>query len=620
MKKYYEKDEWYHLFPVMFIIAVVPLIVFLKIINLSGDYFNLWNGAQDSFDFFSYYKMVWFITGTVFAIIMLLVKYYQKGNETIRKSNYYIPMGIYALFVVLSTLLSKYPDIAKSGFVERYEGVYVIVGYMIILFITINLVRKEMHIKVILGCLFASAIILGTIGLFQYIGFDLWKSQFGKSLMISSLDKQNLSQLTFLFDKHYIYTTLYHPDYVGSYMAMLLPLALAIFILTKNKKLKIFMGFLTLLMAINWFGCNSRAGMVGGGLAIFIFLIMINKYIVKNWKYFAIGFGILILIFGALDVISKGAMSSRVISLLKDASKIVTKAEVNNAGEAQLPLKDIKVSGNTAEIITPTESIKVVSSLVNKQLNTQFKDKDDKIIPVKFDDSNGTVNFVDPVHQQMYKDYSIHIGNLNGKRIAQITKGSINLFFDVNTEKVQLLDNKQNPVEIEDVPKWGFEGKERLGSSRGYIWSRSIPLLKDTLFVGHGPDTFIAYFPQNDLLGKMYAYYGDMWQLVDKPHDMYLQIALNTGVISLVAVLAIFVMYFIKSVRIYFRNDFETFSSIVGVGIFIAVCGYLGAAVFNDSLVSVAPVFWVLLGMGISINYMIGEKGKEKVSEKVNNR
>ena len=43
---------------------------------------------------------------------------------------------------------------------------------------------------------------------------------------------------------------------------------------------------------------------------------------------------------------------------------------------------------------------------------------------------------------------------------------------------------------------------ERLGSGRGYIWSRSIPLIKQAGFMGLGADTYPEYFPQNDFKGK----------------------------------------------------------------------------------------------------------------------
>ena len=50
---------------------------------------------------------------------------------------------------------------------------------------------------------------------------------------------------------------------------------------------------------------------------------------------------------------------------------------------------------------------------------------------------------------------------------------------------------------------------------------------------------------------------------------------------------------------------------------FLAFCGYATAGMFNDSLVSVAPVFWVILGMGIACNYLITKvKPKEVIGNK----
>jgi len=36
-----------------------------------------------------------------------------------------------------------------------------------------------------------------------------------------------------------------------------------------------------------------------------------------------------------------------------------------------------------------------------------------------------------------------------------------------------------------------------------------------------------------------------------------------------------------------------------------AVAAYLATGFFNDSVISVAPVFWILLGIGISMNLRI---------------
>lgn len=45
--------------------------------------------------------------------------------------------------------------------------------------------------------------------------------------------------------------------------------------------------------------------------------------------------------------------------------------------------------------------------------------------------------------------------------------------------------------------------------------------------------------------------------------------------------------------------------SIVGQGIYLGTFCYMICAVTNDSNVNTAPVFWVLLGMGIAINQLL---------------
>lgn len=595
---YYEDEELYHLLPLIFLVIIVPLIVYLKVVPLSEAMYDFWNGQKENMDFFSYYKSVWIIISTSIALLMLGIKSYQMGFKAIKYSHFYIPIGVYSIFVVLSAIFSKYPEVAKWGFVDRYEGMYVILSYMVILFVTMNLIKKETHLKVMIGALFTGALILGTIGLFQYLGYDIWKSSFGKSLMLPSQYQQYADKLNFQFGKGTIYASLYHTDYVGSYMAMLFPLTFAMFMLCKNRIFKIAMAFLTLLMAINWLGCNSRAGMVGGAVALFILLIMINKYIISHWKYFLGGLLALALVFVGLNSISKGYLSSRTKTLINDAKKITQKPSVDkNIAEESIPLKDIKVNGNLAEIITKTETLKI--EINNGQV--LFKDESGKKIRAKFEQDTGKINLLD----DKYKNYQVIISRTEETSILQIANNIMTFNFNLTNDSITVIDNKGRPVDLNPVEKWGFEGKEKLGSARGYIWSRSIPLLKNTKLIGYGPDTFAIYFPQNDFKGKMYAYEGDMWQIVDKPHNLYLQTALSTGCISLIAMLALFLMYFINSVKIYFRNDFDNFTSIAGVGIFAAVCGYLGAGFFNDSIVSVAPVFWALLGMGIGVNYIL---------------
>ena len=102
--------------------------------------------------------------------------------------------------------------------------------------------------------------------------------------------------------------------------------------------------------------------------------------------------------------------------------------------------------------------------------------------------------------------------------------------------------------------------------------------------------------------------------MIEKPHNLYLQIAINSGVISLLAILALFAVYLHESAKTYWKCRFESFSEMAGLGIMAAIVAYLVAAFFNDSIVGIAPVFWGLLGMGIAAN-RINMKGKKTIEE-----
>ena len=530
-------------------------------------------------------------------VLALVVMFY--GLERIRGSYYYIPITVYAFFVILSTVFSQYTDISVMGFTDRYEGMYVLLAYMIVLFVTINLVTKEQHIKVLLGALFTGAIIIGIIGVFQYLGYDIFKSAFGINLILPASYRQLSDQVQFKFAKYSIYSTLYNIDYVGSYMAMLFPLTFTLFVLTKRSWQKAFFAGLSLLMAVNWLGSNSRAGMLGGVLALVILIIMINRYLVRNWQYFLGGFVILGLLVFGLNYISKGYLGSRIGSLISDAA-MITGSTGKDDSNANSLLQGLDIKGNQTTLVTATETLKFE---VNGDKIT-FKDKENIPVSMKFEQSTGKIDLQD----NRYKDFKITLDKFNNMKTLQLEKGILKCYFSLANNQVRLLNNEGQAVNIQPIQKWGFEGKDLLGSSRGYIWSRSIPLLKHTLFIGYGPDTFAIYFPQNDFIGKFYSFNGDMWQVVDKPHDLYLQVGLNTGIISLLALLSLFTAYFVRSTRLYIKNEYSDFVSRAGVAIFVAVCGYLGAAFFNDSIVSVAPVFWIILGLGISTNYMLEQK------------
>jgi len=102
-------------------------------------------------------------------------------------------------------------------------------------------------------------------------------------------------------------------------------------------------------------------------------------------------------------------------------------------------------------------------------------------------------------------------------------------------------------------------------------------------------------------VGK-YQVYGTTNMIVDKAHKMFLQTAVNTGVVSAVLLVVLFGWYPVVGTRLYVIGGPTSVSGVVGVARLVGVAGYLAAGLINDSVVSVALVFWVLFGVGLRAN------------------
>ncbi|KZL90188.1 O-antigen ligase family protein [Clostridium magnum] len=595
-----DNENWYSIIPLAFLVSIVPLIVYGKMMVFTGDYYKYWQGIKSGMDFFCYYKSLWILVSTVIAAVVFGIMLFSK-NIKIRKTKIYIPIVIYSVFVMLSTVFSDFSQIAVWGFVERYEGMIVLLCYMTILFVSINLASNKSSIKVILIALICSAVIIGVIGILQYFGHDFYKSLTGKRLMLPKQYQSLAAKVKFQFGDKIIYSSLYHYNYVGSYMAMLFPLTFTMFLLIKNKFYKILMAVVTIIMFLNLILCHSRAGIIGGGVAIIVLVIMMRKFFVRKWKM-TIGAGLIAVVaLVGFNVYSKGALANRIGSLFSDAQDLAS-----SKGTSEEAFKNITLQNDTVNIIFSNETLKIK----NISDNIVFQDSSDKELKTNINKSNGEITFLD----NSYKDYKIiKIDNsttTDKKYNLEVHKNNLKMRFLLYNGKFDFVNYKGEVVELKPVEKWGFEGKEKLGSARGYIWSRSIPLLKHTLILGYGPDTFAAVFPQGDYIGKLIAYDTDN-MLVDKAHNLYLENAINIGMLGLVAFLAILIMYLGSSIKLYIKREFDDFYSVVGLAIFTAICGYLGAGFFNDSVVSVAPVFWVMLGIGISINYKLKDNNNK---------
>jgi hypothetical protein len=157
------------------------------------------------------------------------------------------------------------------------------------------------------------------------------------------------------------------------------------------------------------------------------------------------------------------------------------------------------------------------------------------------------------------------------------------------------------------VPAFGFRGREEWGTYRGYIFSRSFPLMPAAWLIGSGPDTFINVFPQHDMVGKVQNFDRTPYHIVDKAHNLYIQTWITSGGVSALALVFLFghFMYvtFMSLVR---KQQGDTrFGYGLRLGLLAAAAAFCVASLATDSTVGSTGVFFVLLGLGYGVNNLL---------------
>lgn len=578
--------------PLILVLGVIPLIVQLQLVPLADEVRVFW--TQDSAaDFFSFYKSRALI---LVAIYMLCVYGYYKAQglkgSLLQDKSLYLYFGataVFALFALLSTALSDYKSIAVWGGPERCEGIVMLLIYLIIMLYAMWAYLHKPEFRYIVLPLGVLICITGFLGVFQFWGHDLFKTEFGQSLIIPAVYRSQ-GELKMLFESGKIYGTMYHYNYMGSFGAMMVPLFLVLALFLKERKQQIFCAVMTVIALFALLGSTSRAGIIGLALAAVCFLIFFGKKLAQHYKATLGCVAVLVIFVAVVNIVTGGLALARIPSLFNDMKALVSSSDVDY--HDQIPVRQIDLQSAEATFTFQDGTLQIQK---NSNHQPVFTTGDGQSITAPAEDCSLTAG-----NYKMELQY-VPIDGVKTPFLGIYLGDKIEFILGLYDDGFAFVDGRMNKINYVEAPSIGFQGKEKLGSARGYIWSRSLPVLLDSLLIGKGPDTFFAQFPQGDLLGKLYAY-DTSQMIVDKPHNLYLQIGINEGGIALVAFLVMMIAYLIDSFRLYALRREYSAQQITGAALALAVIGYLGAGFFNDSIVSVAPIFWALFGVGVAVN------------------
>ncbi|AGF59179.1 hypothetical protein B0P06_002487 [Clostridium saccharoperbutylacetonicum] len=602
------KDKSYNFFlPIAVILSIVPLIVRMTNVNVDENVANIW-GSTTQVDLFSQKKAFLLMFFSIILILLSIVFFKKIFNKKDKVVNLIlISTGVFFLFILLSSIFSKYQEVSFWGMFDRAEGFITISCYLIIFLYSIYTFKNTNNYKYIIIPILIIVFINAFLGLFQYIGQDLIATPLGKLMVVPSEYFKTTGNLTPTIQEHTLYGTFINYNYMGSFVSIVLPILFCYTIFEDEILYKILSFIGTLLSFWLLFGSSARSGLVGVfGSLIFgsiLFWKPIKKHSKYHWKKLLIGFLSLIVILVGVNFASHGSILRRLPTLTSDISEIF-KSTSDFDYTDHTPIKDIKYEGSTTEIVLPNNADTL--KITYETGNPVFKNSKNEIVPYTLNGKVLTTNY------EAFRNFTFAFGKLDSKSVMSDTlllniDNQPRFIFKLNDVKTfHLMDmSTKKFIDLQYPETFGFKGKEKLGSARGYIWSRSIPLLKNTIILGNGPDTFPFVFPQGELIAKYYAL--DTPNItVDKAHNLYLQMALNYGVIALLAFLIITITYLVDSFKLYaFKENYDLDKQkMLGAITSLGVLGYLVTGFFNDSVVSVAPVFWIVFGVGVALNFM----------------
>lgn len=210
---------------------------------------------------------LWVLLGAGFLLLILLLASY----KTLKIDAKDVLILIFLALVFISTMLSSNVKKSIIGETGRYEGLLMFATYVLIYFCAKKYFKYE-NIKIFMNIVFYTYLMLGILGIVRnYVKIPSLSPIFGRGI------------------------TFGNSNFFGSFISIVLPIAICVFILKGNKKAF----FLSLVMFYNLIASGTRSAWVAFAvISVMGFIYLIKQ---KNKKYW-IRFGILLVCFSLIFI------------------------------------------------------------------------------------------------------------------------------------------------------------------------------------------------------------------------------------------------------------------------------------------------------------------------------
>lgn len=576
------------LIPLLIVICILPLAVHLAVYSCGYGIYDWYSDNDVITDFYCYIKSRLFHLTGAFAVI-ILVFFFVLYRDKMKDMKVYLPLAGYGFFVVLSTIFSVNIQASWQGNFESFETCLVLVFYGVISLYAYQIMETERDYKIIWYGLLASTGVMIVIGMFQVFHQDLMHFSWVQRLVMSAEDYQVYGgEVEDVFTGNHVYLTLYNPNYAGVFLNMMFAVVFAMFLTELPGKKKILYGVLDgLLLVLVWY-TYSRMALFTVFVTLFFGMFLGGRKEKRKLLCLAAGILALVSALAVIDTAAGGRYLGRIIDK-NDREPLMSLT----TGEESISIVYGRKGENSKELFP----VKYEIFLQGGKLCCRFEGKEIFAEPYEI------------LKLPVEKESQAYYNEAEGQILLSLADTTLSFVREGDGYAYRNFSGKT--FFLQDVEKADFHGLEYLFSARGYIWSRTFPLLKDHLLLGSGPDTYPEVFPQEDVAGKI-VYADNPDRVIEKGHDDYLTKWVQTGGLSVACLMMFYFLVARKGWHVYGKRK-ETpalsgggagevceFRSRLGLGCYLGCISFMVSSLTNDSTLQTAPVFWVFTGILLS--------------------
>lgn len=584
-KKAKKKEKQYFndlLLPIIFTLCILPFTVRLKEYEYGYSKYA-WHSPESVMqDLYTYYRMWFFLIIVCLAFVVLIFRMglYKEKSKPVK---IFIPFLVYLGFAALSCVFSVNPKAAWLGNFVDLEGFFVLAGYGIIAFYTYQIMETERDYAAVLKGVEISFVIMSVIGWMQVFMKDPLQYSFVQKLIMSEEYYEYYEgEMYSVFTGNNVSLSLYNPNFAVIYLIMFACVFAVNALLAESRKQRIVSAILLAdALILTWF-TYSRAGLVALLIVAVLFaVIYIKRKDGKKLKFILYAAGGAVVIAVAFIAVDLTAFGGHYMNRLIDEKK-------------DNQLKSILTTSEGVEINYGEDSFLLQIAEEGEQEVLNVIDTENNICATLRDEED---SYLLPISTECEIDYFEWDGE---NSIFVSMYDNLLTFTKRDSEYIYVTTwgKEDQMVEVDHVDAGGLE---YLGSGRVYIWTRILPMLKKYLLVGSGPDTFAEVFPQNDYSGKL-VYAENPARIMERAHNDYLMKWVQTGLISVVALLVFYILTLKKGYRFYKDGKWAcSTKNLLALGCLLGCVAYMVCGLFSDSTLYTSPVFYVFMGIVLSV-------------------